>query len=68
MAPKESFVDSVVDVLLRQQGRDLFEDGCNEEKCFDNTGMDRANKVPEERPDCCFAGKVIRPINRVLKY
>eukprot|EP00959_Pyramimonas_sp_CCMP1952_P067769 1414411-Pyramimonas_sp.AAC.1 len=50
-----------MDILLRQQGRNLYPGGCTEERCFQASGMERGERPASERPDCCFAKKVTAP-------
>eukprot|EP00976_Prorocentrum_cordatum_P116529 1196177-Prorocentrum_minimum.AAC.3 len=63
MTNKTSFVMSIMDVLLRQQGRISDADSCGISVCFQNvegaTGI--LNVDAAVRPDCCFAAKLRVP-------
>ena len=59
--PKESYGASVVDTLLRQQGRAPFQEACNMSVCYYFDEVKKFSLERPDRPDCCFAKKVRVP-------
>lgn len=56
-----SFTTSVIDVLLRQQGRAIFQDNCSEAVCYNTSVTNYLQNIVGLREDCCHAKKVRSP-------
>ena len=61
MDEKETYAASTIDNLLRQSGRDEYQDACGDDLCYQVDAIHDTLRDKPGRPDCCFAKKTKLP-------